>query len=74
MRTVTLNAEDIKTLLVQSSWTLKDLAAEMTKRTGRVYSSPMLSQKLYRENLHYKEAKLIGEILGYKLVFEDIKN
>ena len=65
--------EDIKTLLVQSSWTLKALAAEMTRRTGRVYSSPMLSQKLYRENLHYKEAKLIGEILGYTLKFEEMK-
>jgi len=64
--------EDIKTLFVQSSWTLKAVAAEMTKRTGRVYSSPMLSQKLYRENLHYKEAKLIGEILGYELKFEKI--
>lgn len=61
--------EDIKTLFVQSSWTLKAVAEEMTKRTGRVYSSSMLSQKLYRENLHYKEAKLIGEILGYKLEF-----
>ena len=66
--------EDIKTLLVQSSWTLKDLAAEMTKRTGRNYSSPMLSQKLHRENLHYKEAKLIGEILGYNLKFEEKKD
>lgn len=61
--------EDIKTLLAQSSWTLKDLAAEMTKRSNRKYSSPMLSQKLHRENLHYKEAQLIGEILGYKLKF-----
>lgn len=61
--------EDIKTLFVQSSWTLKAVAAELTKRTGRAYSSSMLSQKLYRENLHYKEAKLIGEILGYDLKF-----
>ena len=62
--------EDIKTLLAQSSWTLKALADEMTKRTGERYSSQRLSQKLYRENLHYKEAQLIGEILGYKLKFE----
>ena len=62
--------EDIKTLLVQSSWTLKDLAKEMPARTGKSYSSPMLSQKLYRENLHYKEAKIIGENLGYNLKFE----
>ncbi|MBR1424582.1 LLM class flavin-dependent oxidoreductase [bacterium] len=64
--------EDIKILLVQSNWTLKELAQELTRRTGRVYSSPMLSQKLYRENLHYKEAKIIGEILGYRLKFEKV--
>lgn len=64
--------EDIKILLLQSNWTLKELAAEMTRRSDRVYSSPMLSQKLYRENLHYKEAKLIGEILGYELGFKKI--
>lgn len=61
--------EDIKTLFVQSSWTMKAVAEEMTKRSNRIYSSQMLSQKLYRENLHYKEAKLIGEILGYDLKF-----
>ena len=65
--------EDIKTLLVNSCWTLKALAHEMTNRSGRIYSSPMLSQKLYRDNLHYKEAKLIGEILGYRLKFEKIE-
>lgn len=62
--------EDIKTLLVQSNWTLKDLAVEMSKLSNKSYSSPMLSQKLHRENLHYKEAILIGKILGYKLKFE----
>jgi len=64
--------EDIKTLIVQSKWTLKELALEMSNQTGVKYSSPMLSQKLSRENLHYKEAKLIGEILGYELKFEKI--
>ncbi|MBQ7450170.1 LLM class flavin-dependent oxidoreductase [bacterium] len=64
--------EDIKTLLVQSGWTLKDLAKEMSVRIGKNYSSPMLSQKLYRENLHYKEAKIIADILGYCLKFEKL--
>lgn len=62
--------EDIKSLLVINNWTLKEVAEEMTKRTGTKYSSPMLSQKLSRENLHYKEALLIGDILGYSLKFE----
>jgi len=48
------------------------VAAEMSRRSSRDYSSPMLSQKLHRENLHYKEAVLIGDILGYRLKFEKI--
>lgn len=62
--------EDIKSLIVQSKWTLKEVAEELTKRTGKYYSSPNLSQKLSSENLKYKEAKLIAEILGYGIKFE----
>lgn len=66
--------EEIKTLLVQSNIKLKELAEEMTKRTGKNYSSANISQKLSRKTLKYEEAKLIGEILGYKLEFFKIKN
>lgn len=65
--------EDIKILLVQKNKTLKDLAAEMTEKTGKNYSSANISQKLKRNTLKYEEAKLIGEILGYKLKFVEIK-
>lgn len=65
--------EDIKILMIQSKWTLKELAEEITNRTGEKCLAPTLSQKLSRESLRYKEAKLIGEILGYELKFEKKK-
>ncbi len=66
--------EDIKTLLVQSNSTIKELAGEMTKRTGKVYSSDNISKKLTRKTLRYEEAMLIGDILGYDLRFIKRKN
>lgn len=65
--------EEIKILLVQSNTKLKELAEEMTKRTGKNYSCANISQKLSRKTLKYEEAKLIGEILGYKLNFSKIE-
>lgn len=64
--------EDIKTLMVQSNWSMQEVAREMTKITGKNYSGPNLSQKLSRKTLKYEEAKLIGQILDYDLKF--IKN
>lgn len=61
--------EDIKTLLVQSNWTLVEIAREMTKLTGKNYSGSNLSQKLSRKTLKYEEARLMGDILNYDLKF-----
>lgn len=61
--------EDIKTIIVQSNWTLTDIAKEMTRITGKNYSGSNLSQKLSRKTLKYEEAKLIGKILDYELKF-----
>lgn len=61
--------EDIKTIIVQSNWTLVDIANEMTKITGKNYSGSNLSQKLSRKTLKYEEARLIGKILNYELKF-----
>lgn len=62
--------EDIKSLIAQENWTLKEVAMELSKVSGKFYSSPNLSQKLKTENLKYKEAKLIADILGYNIKFE----
>ncbi len=61
--------EDIKTILVQSNWTLVEIAREMTRLTGKNYSGSNLSQKLSRKTLKYEEARLIGDILNYDLKF-----
>ncbi len=61
--------EDIKTILVQSNWTLVEVAREMTRLTGKNYSGSNLSQKLSRKTLKYEEARLIGNILNYDLKF-----
>lgn len=61
--------EDIKILLFQENWKIKEIAQEMTRITGKNYSGPNISQKLKRNTLKYEEARLIGEILGYDLKF-----
>lgn len=61
--------EDIKTIIVQSGWTLTDVAKEMSVITKKNYSGSNISQKLARKTLKYEEAKLIGEILNYELKF-----
>lgn len=62
--------EDIKTIIVQSNWTITEVAQEMTKVTNKNYSMSNISQKLSRKTLKYEEAKIIGDILGYDLKFE----
>jgi len=61
--------EDIKTIIVQSSWTITEVAKEMSQITGKNYSRSNISQKLSRKTLKYEEAMLIGQILGYDLKF-----
>ncbi|OGH99768.1 MAG: hypothetical protein A2039_06770 [Candidatus Melainabacteria bacterium GWA2_34_9] len=61
--------EDIKTIIVQSNWTITEVAREMSKITGKNYSMSNISQKLTRKTLKYEEAALIGQILGYDLKF-----
>lgn len=64
--------EDIKAILAKTNTKLKDLADEMSKRTGKTISADNISQKLRKGTLRYDDASLIGEILGYELKF--IKN
>lgn len=61
--------EDIKSIITQAGWTQKELVNELNKHTDKKYSDSSFSQKLSTENLRYKEAKLIAELLGYELQF-----
>lgn len=64
--------EDIKILLVKEKMTLTELAEALTQKTGRNYNVNGLSQKLRRSSMQYDEAKLIADVLGYKIKFEKI--
>ena len=59
--------EDIKSLLAKESYTITDMAKELTERTGKKYTIKTLSQKLTNGTLRYDEYKNIIEILGYKI-------
>ena len=62
--------EQIKVLLAMENVTLTEIAQEMSEKTGKNYSMQNLSQKLSRKTLKYEEARLIAELLGYKIKFE----
>ena len=66
-----LNAKElIKVLLTKEHYKQKDLAAELTKRTGKVYSPSGLAQKIGRGTISYNEVLVIVDILGYKINVE----
>ena len=61
--------EDIKAILAQTNTKLKDLASEISEKTGKSISADNISQKHRKGTLRYDDAALIGEILGYELKF-----
>ncbi len=61
--------EQIKTLLVQEDIKLKELAAMITKKTGKKCAPDSLSHKLRRGSLTYNETLMIAELLGYEIAF-----
>ena len=64
---------DIKTLLAENGVSITEIAAELSRITGKTYSRSNISQKLMRKTLKYEEAKIIGQALGYDLKFVRIK-
>jgi len=59
--------EDIKSLLAKESYTITDMARDLTNKTGKKYTLKTLSQKLTNGTLRYDEYKNIVEILGYEI-------
>ena len=66
-----LNVKElIKVLLTRENFKQKDLAKELTQRTGKQYSPDGLSQKIRRGTISYNEVLVIADILGYKITVE----
>ena len=59
----------IKSLLALKCITLKQLAKMMSEQTGGHYTQQSLSHKLRRESLSLKEASIIADLIGYKVIF-----
>lgn len=64
--------EQIKSLLAERGITMKAAAQLLSEKTNKKYSLANLSSKLKRGTLTYNEFLQIIEILGYKIVIEDI--
>lgn len=62
---------EIKVLLAERGWTQEMLAKEMGARLNKKYTAKNLGNKLRLETIPHREIKLIADILGYKVVFED---
>lgn len=62
---------EISMLLLKRGWTREKLAQELGKRLNKKYTSNNLGNKLRVETVHYKDIRLIADILGYDIEFVD---
>ena len=60
--------EDIRKLMLAECVTLKKLS-ELTAQKCNKYTADGLSKKLRQNTLKYTEAKYLGDILGYDVVW-----
>ncbi len=59
--------EQVKIILSRKGMTIKRLAEEVEKHTGKPMSRQNMTQRLGRDNFQEQDMKLIAEILGCKL-------
>lgn len=64
---------EIKSYIVASGWTMVDIIEEL-KKYGINTTPQALSNKLSRNTIRYSEVKIIADIIGYKIKWEEIKN
>ena len=58
---------DIKSIIVQSGWTMSAIIDALNKKYDRKDTVQNLSNKLTRGTLRYGEALEIAEIIGYEI-------
>ncbi len=59
--------EDIKSIIVQSGWTMSDIVKALNEKYSRDDTVQNLSNKLTRGTIKYREALEIAEIIGYSV-------
>lgn len=65
--------EDIKSIIVQSGWTMSDIVKALNEKYSRDDTVQNLSNKLTRGTLKYREAQEIAEIIGYSVEWIKIR-
>ena len=58
---------EIKARIIESGWTITDVAEKLSNKYNKTYSSQNLSNKLRRGTIQYQEVKDIADIIGYKI-------
>lgn len=58
--------EQVKIILSRRGMTIKQLAEEVEKYTGKPMSRQNMTQRLGRDNFHEQDMRMIAEILGCK--------
>lgn len=61
--------EILKILFSRESVRYKEIALNLSEKTGKKYTSGSLSQKINRGTISYNEVMLISDILGYDIAF-----
>ena len=64
--------EQVKMLLASRCMTIKELARQLSEKSGKYYSATNLSARLKRGSLTYNEIVTICEILQYKIEFKSL--
>jgi hypothetical protein len=58
---------DIKSVIVQSGWTMSAIIEALNQKHNRTDTVQNLSNKLTRGTLRYGEAQEIAEVIGYEI-------
>ena len=56
--------EQVKIILSRKGMTIKELAEQIEKRTGKNMSRQNMTQRLKRDNFQEQDMRMIAEILG----------
>lgn len=57
----------IKSIIIAAGWNYVELAEELTKITGRKYTNQLISNRIRKEIISFKEVELICRIIGYNV-------
>ena len=61
--------DKIKSIIVAAGWNYVELAEEMTKVTGRKYTNQLISNRIRKEIISFKEVELICKFVWYRVDF-----